>query len=262
MKVSSISRLLKKITSIRLEVSHSSLLKYTILAIIFILAFSVRILPIRWGYYLNEFDPYYQYRQTKYIVENGLIGEGSWSTWHDYLSWYPWGNEIPRHAYPGLPVLAAALYMILKALNIPLIMNPTLDPLQLDPVYVFCVIFPVVMGAIACIAMYFLGRDLGGEAVGMLAALFLALDTSYIGRTSLGFFDDESVGILSVLLFIFFFNRAIETDGESSSLKKAVLSSKTGWAIAAGLTLGYLSASWGASRYAIAMTTMFVLLFS
>ena len=257
MKASSIPRLLKKIKIVRPEVSHSSLLRYTILAIIFILAFGVRILPIRWGYYLNEFDPYYHYRQTKYIVENGLVGEGSWSTWHDYLSWYPWGNEIYRRAYPGLPVLAATIYMILRALRISLIMVPTLDPLQSDPIYVFCVIFPVIMGAITCIAMYFLGRDLGGEAVGMLAALFLALDASYIGRTSLGFFDDESVGILSVLLFIFFFNRSIETDGASGSLKKEIFSPKTGWSIAAGLTLGYLCASWGASRYAVAMTAIF-----
>jgi len=257
MKASSILDVLKKIKSLRPEVSHSSLLKYTILAIIFILAFSVRILPIRWGYYLNEFDPYYHYRQTKYIIENGLIGEGSWSTWHDYLSWYPWGNDIHRRAYPGLPVLAATLYMIVRALNIPLVMIPTLDPLQSDPIYVFCVIFPVVMGAITCIVMYFLGRDLGGEAVGMLAALFLALDSAYIGRTSLGFFDDESVGILSVLLFIFFFNRSIKTDGASSSLKKEIFSPKTGWSIAAGLTLGYLCASWGASRYAVTMTAVF-----
>jgi len=257
MKTIKIPRFLRNVKSIRPEISHSSLLKYTILALIFILAFSVRILPIRWGYYLNEFDPYFHYRQTKYIIEHGLIGEGSWSTWHDYLSWYPWGNNMHRRAYPGLPVLAAAIYMILKTLNIPLVTIPTLDPLQSDPVYVFCVIFPVVMGSIACIVMYFLGRDLGGEAVGMFAALFLALDTSYIGRTSLGFFDDESVGILSVLLFIFFFNRSIEIDGSSSSLKEAILSPKIGWSIAAGLTLGYLCASWGASRYALAMTAIF-----
>jgi len=257
MKPSSIPTLLKRIVSRRPEVSHSSLLKYTILALIFILAFSVRILPIRWGYYLNEFDPYYHYRQTKYILEHGLLGEKGWSSWHDYLSWYPWGNEIRRHSYPGLPILAAAIYTILNVLNVPLSIGPTLDPLQSDPVYVFCVIFPVVMGSITCIVMYLLGRDLGGETVGMLAGLFLALDSSYIGRTCLGFFDDEAVGILSVLLFIFFFNRSIGEKSSSSSLKKTLLSAKTLWSIAAGFTLGYLSATWGAARYVFAMTALF-----
>ena len=253
-----IQKFMKKIVSFRPEVSHSTLLKITILSLIFILAFCVRILPIRWGYYLNEFDPYYHYRQTKRIVENGLIGEKGWASWHDYLSWYPWGNEIRLRAYPGLPVLAAALYMILNALNVPLVTGPTLDPLQSDPIYVFCVIFPVVMGSVACIVMYFLGRDLGGEAVGMFAALFLALDASYIGRTALGFFDDESIGILSILLFIFFFNRSIEEkDTPSRNLKEAIMSPKTVWSIAAGLTLGYLCASWGASRYVVGMAAIF-----
>ena len=260
MKANGIPRLLRRIVSLRPEVSSSSLLRFTILAMIFILAFSVRILPIRWGYYLNEFDPYYHYRQTKYIIKNGLIGEKGWASWHDYLSWYPWGNEIRLRAYPGLPVLAATLYMILNALNVPLVIHPTLDPLQSDPVYVFCVIFPVIMGSITCIVMYFLGRDLGGEAVGMFSALFLALDSSHIGRTSLGFFDDESVGILSVLLFLFFFNRSIEKDDSLNvGLKETLLSPKTLWSIAAGLTLGYLCASWGASRYIVTMTALFVL---
>jgi dolichyl-diphosphooligosaccharide--protein glycosyltransferase len=252
-------RFLRRILFLRPEVSHSSLLRWSILALIFILAFTVRVLPIRWGYYLNEFDPYYHYRQTKYIVENGLFGERGWASWHDYLSWYPWGNEIRRRAFPGLPVLAAAMYMVLDALNVPFTIGPTLDPLQSDPVYIFCVIFPVIMGSITCIAMYFLGRELGGDAVGMFAALFLALDNSYIARTSLGFFDDESVGILSLLLFMIFFNRAMGEAGSSTgSLKEAVLSPRTAWSVAAGLTLGYLTATWGASRYVIALTAVFV----
>jgi len=257
MKASKIPRSLRKIISFRPEISSASLMRFIILALIFILAFCVRILPIRWGYYLNEFDPYYHYRQTKYIIQHGLLGDKGWASWHDYLSWYPWGNEISRHAYPGLPVLAATIYMILNALKIPIITGQTLDPLQSDPVYVLCVMLPVIMGSVTCIVMYFLGRDLGGEAVGMLAALFLALDSSYIGRTCLGFFDDESVGILSILLFIFFFNRSIERKESFGSLKNVILSSKTILSILAGLTLGYLCASWGASRYVIAMTAIF-----
>ena len=259
MKTGKIPQVLRRIKILRPAVSHYSILRFVILAIIFILAFSVRILPVRWGYYLNEFDPHYHYRQTKYIVEHGLFGEKGWLSWHDYLSWYPWGNEIHRHSYPGLPVLAAAIYIVLNALGVPLVTSPTLDPLQSDPVYVLCVIFPVIMGSITCIVMYYVGRDLGGEAVGLFSALFLALDSSYIGRTCLGFFDDESIGILCVLLFIFFFNRSIGNMVSSAlSLKELVLSSKTVWSIAAGLTLGYLCASWGASRYLIAMTAIFV----
>jgi dolichyl-diphosphooligosaccharide--protein glycosyltransferase len=200
---------------------------------------------------MSEFDPLYQYRQTKYIVENGLLGEGGWIAWHDYLSWYPWGNEIRYHSYPGLPLTAASLYIVLNALGVPLISSPTLDPLLSDPVYVLCVIFPVIMGTLTCLVIYFLGKDLGGEAVGLFAALFLALDASYISRTSLGFFDDETVGIFSMLIFIFMFLRSIDN---TRPLRIGLF-----YAVVAGLSLGYLSASWGASKYSIVMTALFAL---
>ncbi|MEM2110824.1 MAG: STT3 domain-containing protein, partial [Candidatus Bathyarchaeia archaeon] len=212
-------------------------------------AFGLRLLPIRWGYYLTEFDPYHQYRQTKYIVDNGFF---AWVNWHDYMSWYPWGSRISSVSYPGLPMTAAILYMILNALGIRINQSPSLDPLLSDPVYNFAVIFPVFMATLTCFVMYFLGKDLGGEKVGLLASFLLALDSSYIGRTSLGWFDDETVGILGILLFILFFIRSI---GTNKPLKTGLL-----YAIAAGLSLGYLTASWGASRYPIVMTALFALI--
>jgi dolichyl-diphosphooligosaccharide--protein glycosyltransferase len=221
------------------------------MALILAIAFLVRLLPVRWGYYLNEFDPYYQFRQTEYIVKNGLLGANGWISWHDYLSWYPWGNVIRYASYPGLPALAATLFMTLNTLGVSFTSFPTLDPLLSNPIYVFCVIFPTVMATLASLAIYFLGKDLGGEPVGMFAALFLALDSSYISRTALGFFDDESVGILSLILFCLFFLRSIEKEKPS---KMRLL-----YAIAAGFTLAYLSASWGAARYPIVMTALFAL---
>jgi dolichyl-diphosphooligosaccharide--protein glycosyltransferase len=242
---------LKKIPTMRLKTSHSTLAKTTAVLLILVIAFLIRLLPIRWGYYLNEFDPYYHYRQTKYIVENGIWGQNGWITWHDYLSWYPWGNEIQVAAYPGLPVTAAVLYKIVSTLGIPLSLGPTLDPLLSDPIYILCVIFPVIMGTLACLVIYFLGKDIGGPTVGLLSALFLALDSSYIGRTGLGFFDDESIGILSILLFSIFLLRSIE---ESRPLRSSLI-----YAIAGGLTMGYLFASWGAAKYPILMAALFAL---
>ena len=209
-------------------------------------------LPIRWGYYLSEFDPYYQYRQTKYIVENGLLGQNGWIEWHDYLSWYPWGNPISAKSYPGLPIAAASLYIFLNALGVNFVTNPTLDPLLSDPVYILCVIFPVIMGSLTCLVIYFLGKDLSGEAVGMFAALFLALDPAYIARTSLGFFDDETIGIFTLIIFILFFHRSID---KNKSMNLNLL-----YSVLAGLSLGYLTLSWGASRYPMVMTALFALI--
>ena len=50
----------------RLQVSHGSVITYTALILILFVAFTIRVLPIRWEIPsgtlgLNEFDPYYQY---------------------------------------------------------------------------------------------------------------------------------------------------------------------------------------------------------
>ena len=232
---------LRSLKAVRLRVSHSSLLQISLLLLILFLAFTVRLLPIRWGLYLSEFDPYFQYRITKHAVENGLT---NWATgWskpdpsRDLMSWYPYGRKIGT-AYPGLPLTAASSYLVAHALGLPL------------TVLQFCIIFPVIMGTITCLVMYFLGKDIGGKHVGLLSALFLALSSAHISRTSLGFFDDETVGICGLLLFILFFLRSIDSERpqESSLL----------YACAAGLSLGWIFASWGASRYAAGVGALFV----
>jgi dolichyl-diphosphooligosaccharide--protein glycosyltransferase len=239
---------LKKIQSIRPNIQHYTLLKSTLLVLILAIAFLVRVLPIRWGYYLNEFDSYYEYRMTSYIIDHGYM---AWFQWHDYMSWYPWGNPIFQGAYPGLPMTAATLYMVLNALGISFVSQPSLDPLLSDPVYNFCVIFPVVLGTLACLLIYFLGKDLGGESVGLLAAFFLALDSSYIGRGSeLGWFKEESLGIFAILLTFLFFNRSIVAN---RPLKKNLF-----YAIAAGLSLAYTCVSWGGSIYAVDVIVLYI----
>ncbi|MFQ5999920.1 MAG: STT3 domain-containing protein, partial [Candidatus Bathyarchaeia archaeon] len=238
---------LKSIGALRFRVSHSSLMHVSLLFIILFLAFIVRLLPLRWGLHLSEFDPHLQYRLTKHMVDNGFF---AWASWHDYMSWYPYGRDMGRTAYPGLPATAAFFYIILRALGLSPAPMYSSNPLTVDPLFNFCVIFPAIMGTLTCLVIYFLGRDIGGKEVGLFSAFFLALNSSYIGRTSLGFFDTETAGIFGLLLFIFFFLRSIEPERP--------LSNCLTYAVAAGLSLGYLLASWGASRYALGMAVLFV----
>lgn len=119
-----------------------------------------------------------------------------------------------------------------------------------DPIYNFVIIFPVIMATLTCLAIYFLGKDIGGKEIGLFAAFFLALNGSFIGRTSLGFFDDETVGILSIILYSLFFLRAIDKE---RPMKNSMM-----YSVAAGLTLGYLFTAWGASRFPVGLTLVFV----
>jgi dolichyl-diphosphooligosaccharide--protein glycosyltransferase len=238
---------LKSIGALRFRVSHSSLMHISLLLLILLIAFMIRLLPLRWGFHLSEFDPHFQYRVTKHMVENGFF---AWTSWHDSMSWYPSGRDMGALVYPGLPATAAFFYVILRALGLSPAPMFTSNPLTVDPIFNFCVIFPIIMAILTCLVIYFLGRDIGGKEVGLFSAFFLALNSSHIGRTSLGFFDDETVGIFGLLLFIFFFLRSIEPE---RSLRNGLT-----YAVAAGLSLGYLFISWGASRYALGMAVLFV----
>ena len=225
------------LSSLRISVSRSTLLTVSALILIFFIAFFIRLLPIRWGLELSEFDPYFQFRFTEKIVNDGYF---DWVNWYDSQRWYPIGYEvnIGAKAFPGLPLTAATLYNILSGLGVPI------------SLYNLCVLFPAIFGALACVAAFFLGKDVAGKTAGLLSAFFLALTPSHISRTSAGFFDDETVGIGAILLFAFLFLRALDQDRPQ---KHSMI-----YAITAGLTLGYITASWGAALYPIAMATLFV----
>jgi dolichyl-diphosphooligosaccharide--protein glycosyltransferase len=242
---------LTSIGALRFRISHSSLLHISLLLIILVIAAMIRLLPLRWGFQLSEFDPHIHYRLTKNMVDNGFF---AWASWTDPMSWYPQGYDISTAIFPGLAATAAFFYQIANALNLApaaILSSDVYHPLTADPVFNFCVIFPVIMATLTVLVIYFVGRDIGGKEVGLFSAFFLALSASHISRTSLGFFDDETVGIFGILLFIFFFLRSIDSERP--------LRNSVAYAVAGGLSLGYLFASWGAARYPLGITLIFVL---
>ena len=238
---------IKLLKNLRVKMSHDLILQISILSIILLIAFAIRLLPMRWGLHLSEFDPYAQYRSAEYIVNNGFA---SWFTWTDEKRWYPAysgysgysGEGIPvyRAYFPGVPFTAAFLYKILQMLALPI------------GLYEFAVIFPPIMAALTCLVMYLWSRDTWGKTVGLFSALFLALNGSYIGRTSLGWFDDEAIGIFAIVLFAFLFLRSLDEQRTWNSTVK--------YAVASGLSLGYIFASWGASYYPLGLTALFAVL--
>jgi dolichyl-diphosphooligosaccharide--protein glycosyltransferase len=231
-----IANAVRSLTDVRIPVSRSSMLTFSALAIILVIALTIRLLPVRWGLELSEFDPYFQYSGAQKIFNDGYSGWLTWTT-GEANRWYPIDRSIAGMAYPGLHLTAAALYSVLYVLGVPI------------SLYDFCVIFPAIFGTLACLVLFFLGKDVGGKTVGLFSAFFLALNASHISRTSAGFFDDETTGIGAIILFSFLFLRALD---EKRPQKHSMM-----YGIAAGLTLGYLTASWGGSLYPIAMTSLF-----
>ncbi|HDD66472.1 MAG TPA: hypothetical protein ENG52_02495, partial [Nitrososphaeria archaeon] len=154
-----------------------------LLTSIILLGFAIRILPLRWGVYLMEFDPWMQFKELNYIIERGWKGFIDFFSWHDYSSWYPHGRNVGRTAFPGLPFMAAFIYHILHGLGL------EINALEL------AAFFPPAMAILSIVFAYLLGRELGGGHAGLLSAFFLAISTAHIERSLFGWFDDECIGI-------------------------------------------------------------------
>jgi len=216
-------------------ISRARLLEVVVLSSVFLVALAVRLLPLRFGFYLSEFDPYLQWRMVEYVVKNGFL---AWFSWHDTMSWYPWGMSMATGNLYGAAFTVAAVYMFLNAIGV-----------QTTP-FAVAVVFPVVAGALTCVACYFLGKDLWGKAAGLMAALFMALNPSNISRTTLGFLRHEPLGIMLMILFFLFFLRANQ--------KERSLRGSLTYSVLAGLSLSYLAATWAAFYYPMDLIVLYV----
>ena len=77
------------------------LLVIAIICLSFSIAFVLRAYPIKYGFYLNEFDPFFDYRATNYIVDNGIE---AYFKWHDFMLWYRERRDIPGSSQSGLHI--------------------------------------------------------------------------------------------------------------------------------------------------------------
>lgn len=70
----------------------TSLLKYVILLLICLLAFSIRLVSVvRYESVIHEFDPYFNFRATKFLANEGFL---EFLNWFDDRAWYPLGRVI------------------------------------------------------------------------------------------------------------------------------------------------------------------------
>jgi dolichyl-diphosphooligosaccharide---protein glycosyltransferase len=202
------------------ELRH--LLVIAVLAICFTTAFIMRVYPAKYGFYLNEFDPYFDYRATKYIVDNGLE---AYLKWHDFMSWYPEGRNIPATSQSGLHIIAAFLYQIFGG-----------GMSLLD----FTILLPAVLGSLTTIVIFGLVRNIGGTTAGLFSALLFAFTPAIISRGNLGWFKSEPLGLFLGLLSIYLFLSAMKSHQVKLTIIKAA---------GAGILLGLANASWGGIQY-------------
>ena len=80
------------------ETTTGKLVRALALLCICVLAFSVRIFSIvKYESVIHEFDPYFNYRVTKFLTKEGFYN--MWN-WFDETTWYPLGRDIGGTMYP------------------------------------------------------------------------------------------------------------------------------------------------------------------
>ncbi|MGV9174053.1 MAG: STT3 domain-containing protein, partial [Promethearchaeia archaeon] len=205
------------------SVKTRNVLFFTALFLVVVLAILMRMTPVLRGPNLiKAFDPWIQYYNAQYLSEHSLY---EYFHWHDFKSWFPQGVNR-ANLRPGLTFTVVIIYKALNFFGLPI------------SLYDVCYFFPAFMGGLTVLAAYFLGKEILDRNVGLFAAFFLALNTGHAQRTMAGFFDNETIGVFSVLMMFVFFLKTIKTGRSFHS-------------IIAGLFLGYLTLSWGGLTFGL-----------
>ncbi|MGD1054527.1 MAG: STT3 domain-containing protein [Nitrososphaerales archaeon] len=224
-----------------------------VLSIVFVLAVTVRAYSAKYGFYLGEFDPYYDYFAASHIVTlaqqhgpfyalfnnppdcgptvmtacHNLQG---YFYWHDITTWFPEGRNVAATSQDGLHIGGAMLYLLVH----------DIFGVQIS-LYNFLVLFPVFLGAITSVLFYFLVRKIGGDAAGLFAALVFAVSPPLIERGNLGWFKSEPLAILCFVCASYVMLTIFD--------KGRIMRSKILRALLAGAFAGYATLSWGGGDY-------------
>jgi dolichyl-diphosphooligosaccharide--protein glycosyltransferase len=206
--------------------SHN--LRYLLIIGVLVLAFSLslmmRMQPLDYGFELAEFDPFFNYRATQFMVENGLP---SYLEWHDDLSWHPYGRDVSATSQVMLHTTAATFYQVFG-------MGSSL--------YDFAIWFPAVVSSLTAIVIFALVRTVGGTTAGLFASLFFAISPILILRGSMGWFKSEPLGLFYGLLAVYLLLSGLKSDNGKISAAKIA---------GAGILLAFGVASWGGIQFFI-----------
>ncbi|KAK2720009.1 dolichyl-diphosphooligosaccharide--protein glycosyltransferase subunit STT3A-like [Artemia franciscana] len=211
---------------------QKSLLVLVTLTISCVLSFAIRLFSVlRFESVIHEFDPYFNYRTTKYLAEEGFY---NFLNWFDDRAWYPLGRIIGGTIYPGLMVTSALLYHVMNWLHISIDIKDV------------CVFLAPFFSSLTTIATFLLTREIHDTGAGLLAAAFISIVPGYISRSVAGSYDNEGIAIFCMLLTYYFWIKAVRT----GSLL---------WGSMTALAYFYMVSSWGGYVFLINLIPIHVL---
>eukprot|EP00005_Dracoamoeba_jomungandri_P008973 CAMPEP_0174263992 /NCGR_PEP_ID=MMETSP0439-20130205/20885_1 /TAXON_ID=0 /ORGANISM="Stereomyxa ramosa, Strain Chinc5" /LENGTH=916 /DNA_ID=CAMNT_0015349661 /DNA_START=19 /DNA_END=2769 /DNA_ORIENTATION=+ len=169
------------------------------------LAYQYRMHAINiYGKVIHEFDPWFNYRATEYLSDNG------WSAffkWYDYKSWYPLGRPVGTTIYPGMQIVSVLIHRVLNFLN-PMVVWADIG-MSLNDV---CVYVPVWFGMLASALTGLVAYECSFSInAAVVTAAIMGTIPAHIMRSVGGGFDNESVVMSFMCLTYFFHLRSLRT---------------------------------------------------
>ncbi|POR31988.1 Dolichyl-diphosphooligosaccharide--protein glycosyltransferase subunit stt3 [Tolypocladium paradoxum] len=199
--------------------STRTLLRVVILCLIAAAAIASRLFSvIRFESIIHEFDPWFNFRATKYLVANGFY---KFWDWFDDRTWHPLGRVTGGTLYPGLMVTSGVIYHALQALTVPVDIRN------------ICVLLAPAFSGLTAYAAYLLTNEMTtSPSAGLLAAVFMGIAPGYISRSVAGSYDNEAIAIFLLVFTFYLWIKALKL---GSML----------WGALCALFYGYMVASWG-----------------
>jgi len=179
---------------------------------------------------LFEFDPFFNYRATEYILENGT---DAYFNWIDEKSWHPFGRDVSETSQVTLHLTAASLYPIFNFGS---------------SLYDFTILMPMVFGSLTAIVVFAFVRVLGGTTAGLFAALIFSISIPIFTRGLIGWFKSEPLGLFFAFLAMYLFVSGLKFNKGKISLIKL---------IAAGLFLSLGLSAWGGILFFVIPIVLF-----
>ncbi len=217
-----------------IKISRETILVWSSLIMLYIISLMIRLYPLLVNEaYIRAYDPFIQYYAAKKIIEVGVI---NFITGYDTNFWYPWGAHLGQSLYLVIPIAGVLMYKFLLLIG-----------LKVDLMTAVAVM-PAVFGSLTIFPIYGIAKEVRNERAALFAAFFAAMSPGLLQRTITGFYDNESVGILLVLIALYAFTKSIKSE---KSVHYALLS---------GFALGLLTMGWGAYKYVYGLLALFVVL--
>lgn len=151
---------------------------------------------IRFESIIHEFDPWFNFRATKYLVSHSFY---DFLNWFDDRTWYPLGRVTGGTLYPGLMVSSGVVWHILR------------DWLKM-PVDIrnVCVLFAPAFSGVTAIFTYLLTKEMKDSNAGLLSAVFMGIAPGYISRSVAGSYDNEAIAITLLMATFYLWIKAMK----------------------------------------------------